>query len=1644
MRVLIYLFIENSRTNSRVSVMIDPKLHYQPVKAVTYMFQMAIKNNFTKSLLIGFSLLLVSHISFGQLTGIGVETIVNSTTVNSQQQPETAMDTSGNYVVVWESFGSDGDDYGIYGQRYTSGGAASGAEFLVNTSTAGGQRMPDVAMGDDGNFIVVWMADSTDSDRWAVYCRAYDKNGTALSSPSRMNNSSTGNQMYPQVACDYAGNFVSTWVNDNGDGDSFAIDAVRRNANGVALVGNFQVNTTTAGSQAMPSIAMDSIGNFVIAWQSENQDGSGQGIYFKRYNNSGVVQGTETIANTTTAGNQQEPSVAMGSDGNFLITWSSFGQDTITSNYGIYGATFSSAGVAISGEIAINTRTTGTQDNADASVMEGNKFVVAWTSFDQDGDKAGIYAQMLLGDGSFYDSETKINTRTFDFQQIPAVAGNRLEKDVVVVWQDGLRSSTATHDGSDYGIYTRLHDVTDIVDPLAVCQNITVYLDGTGNVSIAATDVDGGSTDNVAVTSLAISSSAFTCANIGPNNVTLTVEDAAANSDNCVAVVTVADTTSPMVVCQNITVYLDGTGNATITTADVDNGSTDNCGTPTLGIDVSSFTCANIGTNNVTLTATDAASNTKSCVAIVTVADTISPTVVCQNLTVYLDGTGNATITAADVDNGSTDNCGTPTLGIDVSSFTCANIGANNVTLTGTDGASNTKNCIAVVTVVDTTSPMVVCQNLTVYLDGTGNVTITTADVDNGSTDNCGTPTLGIDVSSFTCANIGANNVTLTATDGASNTSNCVAVVTVADTISPTVVCQNITVYLDGTGNATIVPADVDNGIADNCGTPTLGIDVSSFTCANIGANNVTLTATDGGSNTKNCIAVVTVADTTSPMVVCQNITVYLDGTGNATIAAADVDNGSTDNCGTPTLGIDVSSFTCANIGINNVTLTATDGASNTSNCVAVVTVSDTTSPTVVCQNLTVYLDGTGNATITTADVDNGSTDNCGTPTLGIDVSSFTCANIGINNVTLTATDGKGNTSNCVAVVTVADTTSPMVVCQNLTVYLDGTGNATITTADVDNGSTDNCGTPTLGIDVSSFTCANIGINNVTLTATDGKGNTSNCVAVVTVVDTTSPMVVCQNLTVYLDGTGNATITTADVDNGSTDNCGTPTLGIDVSSFTCANIGINNVTLTATDGASNTSNCVAVVTVVDTTSPMVVCQNLTVYLDGTGNATITTADVDNGSTDNCGTPTLGIDVSSFTCANIGTNNVTLTATDGASNTSNCVAVVTVVDTTSPMVVCQNLTVYLDGTGNATITTADVDNGSTDNCGTPTLGIDVSSFTCANIGTNNVTLTGTDGASNTSNCVAVVTVSDTTSPTVVCQNLTVYLDGTGNATITTVDVDNGSTDNCGTPTLGIDVSSFTCANIGTNNVTLTGTDGASNTSNCVAVVTVVDTTSPMVVCQNLTVYLDGTGNATIITADVDNGSTDNCGTPTLGIDVSSFTCANIGTNNVTLTGTDGASNTSNCVAVVTVVDTTSPMVVCQNITVYLDGTGNATITTADVDNGSVDNCGTPTLGIDVSSFTCANIGTNNVTLTGTDGASNTSNCVAVVTVVDTTSPMVVCQNLTVYLDGTGNATITTADVDNGSTDNCGTPTLGIDVSSFTCANIGGQQCYLNRD
>jgi len=630
-----------------------------------------------------------------------------------------------------------------------------------------------------------------------------------------------------------------------------------------------------------------------------------------------------------------------------------------------------------------------------------------------------------------------------------------------------------------------------------------------------------------------------------------------------------------------------------------------------------------------------------------------------------LNTSGTVSIAASDINNGSNDNCGINSMSVSPNSFTCANVGANTVTLTVTDNNSNVSSKTAVVTVEDNVAPIAIAKNITVQLNTSGTVSIAASDINNGLNDNCGINSMSVSPNSFTCANVGSNTVTLTVTDNNSNVSTKTAVVTVEDNVAPAAIAKNITVQLDATGIVSIAASDINNGSNDNCGINSMSVSPNSFTCANVGSNTVTLTVTDNNSNVSSKTAVVTVEDNVAPIAIAKNITVQLNTSGTVSIAASDINNGSNDNCGINSMSVSPNSFTCANVGSNTVTLTVTDNNSNVSSKTAVVTVEDNVAPAAIAKNITVQLDATGIVSIAASDINNGSNDNCGINSMSVSPNSFTCANVGSNTVTLTVTDNNSNVSSKTAVVTVEDNVAPVANAKNITVQLNTSGTVSIVASDINNGSNDNCGINSMSVSPNSFTCANVGSNTVTLTVTDDNSNVSSKTAVVTVEDNVAPVALAKNITVQLDANGQVTIAEDAVNNGSSDACGGLNYDTNITSFDCTDVGDNTVELTVTDANGNSAKKTAIVTVEDNTAPNVITKNITIQLDASGNANISEDQVNNGSSDACGGLSFDTNITRFDCTDVGNNTVELTVTDANSNSAKKTAIVTVEDNINP-------------------------------------------------------------------------------------------------------------------------------------------------------------------------------------------------------------------------------------------------------------------------------------------------------------------------------------------------------------------------------------------
>ena len=1179
--------------------------------------------------------------------------------------------------------------------------------------------------------------------------------------------------------------------------------------------------------------------------------------------------------------------------------------------------------------------------------------------------------------------------------------------------------------------------VTDVDNPVfsGTPADITVNNDA-GVCSAAVSWTAPTATDNcgATVTSTHNPGASF---NVGMTTVTYTATDAANNSVTTSFTVTVVDNENPAIA--GMPADISQTNDATLCGANVTwtaPTTTDNCGA-TLTSTHNPGDLFAVGTTTVTYTSTDDANNTATASFNVVVTDTEAPVIpAISTMTVSTDpGTCGAVVTF--VDPAVTDNCAISTISSDIPSGSTFSLGTTTVTYTATDIHGNSSTASFDVIVEDNEGPTfgTPAADETVECDGAGNTAALTAWLNNNggaaATDNCSGVTWSNDFTTManTCGGAGAVQVIFTATDAEGNTTSTSATFTIQDTTAPTIdmAAADATVECDGMGNMTELNAWLNNNggatASETCSNVSwshnygMGASLSDL-CGATGAVTVTFTATDVCGNASTTNATFTIEDTTNPTAAGKDHTVTLDAMGNGSMVAADIDNMSSDGCGMVSLAASQTAFDCSHLGANTVTLTVTDECNNSATTTVTVTVEDTTNPAITAQaaDATYECDGTDySAQFTAWLANNGgatATDACGPLSWSHNSTGLTpdCGDSESETVTFTVTDGSGNTSTTTATFSVSDTTPPSIASAafDVTTECDGAGNTDELNAWLlANGgageATDLCGDVTWSNNFHDFalTCAGSGEIEVIFTATDDCGNAATTTASFIIEDTTDPTLTAgaMDRTVECDGMGNTTDLNAWLDsNGGAsaeELCGNITWTNDFTALSdeCGATGSATVIFTASDDCGNSVTTSATYTIEDTTSPIALGTDYTAVLDANGQATITTADIDNGSYDGCGDVTLSLDVTSFDCDDVGPNAVTLTVTDECMNAASATVMVTVtaVDGSAPTLsdIPADITVNNDA-GNCSAVVNYTMPTISDNCAGSTLASSHPSGSAFSVGTTTVTFTATDASGNQSTATFNVTVTDAEAPTFsgTPMDITQTNDmGDCGAAVTwtapTAD------DNCGVTSVTSTHNPGDDFAVGTTTVTYTATDAAGLSTTTSFDVTVTDDEDPAIAGMpaDITQTADADLCSAVVTYTAPTAS-DNCGVSTFTSTHNSGDTFAVGTTTVTYTATDAAGNTVSASFDVIITDNQSPAIADMpaNITVSNDaGQCGAAVTW--MAPSASDNCG-------VTSFTSTDnsgdtfpVGTTTVTYTAMDAAGNTTTASFDITITDDEAPAI---------------------------------------------------------
>lgn len=456
-----------------------------------------------------------SKAQFSTLTN---ETRANTTTAGYQAAylwslRTVAVQPDGGYIVVWIDLGgADGQAKGIYGQRFDASGAKVGTEFLVNTTTSGDQDSPSIAVAPDGSFLISWYGPGLNGTD--IFAQRYSKDGVKIRSEFLLNVTVSSNQTYPEIEFYPDGTYVAGFV----DGAQTVLQKFDENDRSVGVETRISSGT---GNVVIDGLCVRPDKSTLLFWTS------GGDVYGQLFNANIQPIGSQTKLNTYSTGTQQYALARVDAQGNFVAVWESAGQDG--SGNGVYGRRFDKNFNPLSAEFCITTSTTGDQFGPALAINPNGRFVVAWSdnnnrdggggSPDLAGPGASVWMREYNTNGNAVGVETMVNQSITGYQGYPLIDMNASGRFVVFYEANGTQAGQI----DNFGVYARAYQLSQTGTTLLSASPTSVTAGDVVTVTMTLSALS--SISNVFANPLSVSGTNGVFATLisGPNPSSLTV-----------------------------------------------------------------------------------------------------------------------------------------------------------------------------------------------------------------------------------------------------------------------------------------------------------------------------------------------------------------------------------------------------------------------------------------------------------------------------------------------------------------------------------------------------------------------------------------------------------------------------------------------------------------------------------------------------------------------------------------------------------------------------------------------------------------------------------------------------------------------------------------------------------------------------------------------------------------------------------------------------------------------------------------------------------------------------------------------------------------------------------------------------------------
>jgi hypothetical protein len=325
--------------------------------------------------------------------------------------------------------------------------------FQANSYTTGLQHSADIAMRPDGSFILVWASDGsfgTDASDWSVQARRFDLLGVPLGDQFQVNQYTTGRQAWPRVAATSDSGFLVVWHSYSPvppDDETASIQGRWFGANGDSVTDEIQLNFYTTGAQYRPDVAIDSDGNATVVWSTSSSplvENGGIEILARRFGPDTTPLGPEFGVNSYTSGRQSLAAVGASDSGEFVVAWESGERYPGVEVTEVRARRFASSGSPLGSDFVVNSYTGYYHLNPAIGVHEDGSFLVTWPSWGSlgsDSDEASIQGRWYLSSGAPAGDQFQVNSFTTSQQTEPSVAVDSSGR-AIVAWKSLVYENT--------------------------------------------------------------------------------------------------------------------------------------------------------------------------------------------------------------------------------------------------------------------------------------------------------------------------------------------------------------------------------------------------------------------------------------------------------------------------------------------------------------------------------------------------------------------------------------------------------------------------------------------------------------------------------------------------------------------------------------------------------------------------------------------------------------------------------------------------------------------------------------------------------------------------------------------------------------------------------------------------------------------------------------------------------------------------------------------------------------------------------------------------------------------------------------------------------------------------------------------------